>query len=113
MLNAKYTTSAYTANSFKDYTEDTSGYVEDKVKLPYKEVLLTTGATERNCKMNIYDIAGNEYEWTLEKSTNAKLPCTYRGGYYGTYGSEFPASSRRFNRATISNYDYSFRPALY
>ena len=31
-------------------------------------VLLTTGATERNCSRNIYDVAGNVYEWTTESS---------------------------------------------
>ena len=29
-------------------------------------ILLTTGASEYSNKMNIYDLAGNEYEWTLE-----------------------------------------------
>ena len=29
-------------------------------------ILLTTGATERNCSKNIYDVAGNCYEWTTE-----------------------------------------------
>ena len=29
-------------------------------------VLLTTGATERNCSKNIYDVAGNCSEWTTE-----------------------------------------------
>ena len=32
-----------------------------------KSVLLTTGATERNSLLNIYDFAGNVNEWTLEK----------------------------------------------
>ena len=80
---------------------------------PSSGVLLTTGATERNCKMNIYDIAGNEYEWTLERSTNASIPCTVRGGYYRSNGSYSPASYRFSNRTTGSYRDYSFRPALY
>ena len=33
---------------------------------PESRVLLTTGATKRNSKMNIYDLAGNVCEWTLE-----------------------------------------------
>ncbi len=47
---------------------------------PESSVLLTTGATKRNSKMNIYDLAGNVWEWTLEKSTDTSLPCANRGG---------------------------------
>ena len=112
--NGKYTTSPTTANSFKPYTEDTSGYVENSTKLQNKSVLLTTGASSQNCKMNIYDIAGNEYEWTLERSTDADDPCTSRGGYYSVYGTNSPASSRGNYRAPSSrNHFDSFRSALY
>ena len=111
--NGEYTTTPTTANSFKLYTEDTSGYVENKTKLQNKSVLLTTGATERNCKMNIYDIAGNQYEWTLEKTTYASYPCTCRGGGYVIYGSDSPASGRDNGSTTGSNNNGSFRSALY
>ncbi len=40
-----------------DVTKDTS-------------ILLTTGATERNCSKNIYDVAGNCFEWTTESSSS-------------------------------------------
>ena len=112
--NGQYTTSPSTENSLKKYTEDTSGYVENSTKLQNKMLLLTTGANARqNCKMNIYDIAGNEYEWTLEKSTDAGFPCAPRGGYYNLYGTYRPASSRG-SSSTTSSYDfYSFRSALY
>ncbi len=43
---------------------------------------LTTGATNRNSVCNIYDLAGNMYEWTLEYSGKMTTPCTYRGGCY-------------------------------
>ena len=45
---------------------------------------LSTGATTRNMQKNIYDLAGNMYEWTLEKST-AQFPSAMRGGYYRIY----------------------------
>ena len=57
-------------------------------------VLLSTGAVEDNSKMNIYDLAGNVYEWTLEKSTDTGLPCSHRGGNYRYNGSFYPASLR-------------------
>ena len=80
---------------------------------PSSAVLLTMGATERNRKMNIYDIAGNQWEWTLEKSTGAFTPCTYRGGNCNGSGSYNPASSRYGNRTTYSDSNISFRSALY
>ena len=76
-------------------------------------VLLSTGAVEDNSKMNIYDLAGNVYEWTLEKSTLTDYPCAGRGGIYGNYGSDYPASDR-FDGSTSGSYDFmGFRPALY
>ena len=81
---------------------------------PSSAVLLTMGATERNRKMNIYDIAGNEDEWTLEKSTDAFNPCTVRGGHYGSNGSHVPGSYRFYVSTTFSSNSYrSFRSALY
>ena len=80
---------------------------------PASSVLLTTGATERNSKMNIYDLAGNVWEWTLEKSTDTDDPCAYRGGSYGADGSSFPASYRSYNSTSSSHYSLGFRPALY
>ena len=113
-LNAKYTTTPSTANSFKSYTENTIGYVENKTKLQNKSVLLTTGANaSENCKMNIYDIAGNQWEWTLEKSTAASTPCTIRGDSYYSYGSSSPAFYRHFNNTTGNGTNTSFRSALY
>ena len=80
---------------------------------PASIVLLTTGATVRNSKMNIYDLAGNVWEWTLEKGTDTDGPCAYRGGNYDGIGSNGPASDRN-SRSTSNSYsDLGFRPALY
>ena len=80
---------------------------------PASSVLLTTGATVRNSKMNIYDLAGNVWEWTLEKGTDTDGPCAYRGGNYDGIGSNGPASDRN-SRSTSNSYsDLGFRPALY
>ena len=76
--------------------------------------LLTTGASEDTNKMNIYDFAGNEYEWTLEKSTTADIPCSLRGGFYsyGGGGSNFPAASRIAANTTSSS-NIGLRVSLY
>ena len=51
--------------------------------------LLTTGNLNRNCTLNIYDLAGNIMELTLEKK-NVVL----RGGHFTTAGNYRPFSNR-------------------
>ena len=80
---------------------------------PASSVLLTAGASEETKKMNIYDFAGNENEWTLEKASRSNSPCASRGGGYGSTGSSNPASGRSYD-GTTNAYNYiGFRPALY
>ena len=82
-----------------DVTKDTS-------------ILLTTGATERNSSKNIYDVAGNCYEWTTE-ARNASYR-VFRGGNYFYDGSSFPASYRDGSCGPTFSYNgCSFRPLLY
>ena len=56
---AVYDTSNYTLGSFNNVGSKYS-------KTKDTTILLTTGATERNCSKNIYDVAGNCWEWTTE-----------------------------------------------
>ena len=54
-----------------------------------------TGSTATYRRKNIYDIAGNVYEWTLEHATSdASGPCASRGGVHKGSGSYYPASYR-------------------
>ena len=77
-------------------------------------ILLTTGASDICKKMNIYDLAGNVDEWTLEYTAYADYPCVLRGGYYGGNGSDYRASSRYyFGSADYSYYSRGFRSSLY
>ena len=67
-------------------------------------ILLTTGASETCKNQNIYDLAGNVYELTLEYgSRTSGYPCTERGGYCSLNGSKSPASCRACV-ATTDNY---------
>ena len=75
-------------------------------------VLLTTGASEETNKMNIYDFAGNEFEWTLEKSSITSYPCTRRGGRYYN-NSNYPASNRSNDNTTGNGSDIGFRSVFY
>lgn len=48
--------------------------------------ILTTGASKANSINNIYDMAGNTFEITLEKSNDASKLVTLRGGFFEENG---------------------------
>lgn len=58
------------------------------------KVLLSTGASDRNKLLNIYDLGGNVWEYTLEYTGNELKPCVNRGGNYSSVGSTFPISGK-------------------
>jgi len=59
---------------------------------------------------NIYDMAGNLWEWTME-TMNTNSMNVQRGGYYNISASERPAAYR--SAANISANGFGFRLALY
>ena len=75
-------------------------------------ILLTTGATEATNLQNIYDIAGNVCEWTLE-FYDTSYPCVHRGGCYSGRGSSVPAKTRSDNDARIYYRNIGFRVGLW
>jgi len=75
-------------------------------------ILLTTGATEDTKLQNIYDIAGNVWEWTLEFYTTSN-PCVDRGGSYNSDGSKYPAKHRGYSYTSRSDNDVGFRLGLW
>lgn len=84
---------------------------ETIAKAQEMEMLLTSGASERNRKMNIYDFSGNQYEWTLEKSKNNDA--TYRGGYFHKDIDSGPVVYRSQHGITEKYGASGFRIALY
>ena len=76
-------------------------------------ILLTTGASDACKKMNIYDLAGNVSELTLEYTADSDVPCTVRGGSYHNVGSGPPASYRYNLLTTLSVSTYGFRSSLF
>ena len=82
---------------------------------------LSTGASEDFKKYNIYDMAGNMWEWTTEEGTNhppagkasIKAAVT-RGGGFGVNGSVHPVVRADGSGAPSRiNLDISFRVVLY
>ena len=90
--------SSFKAGSYKKESEE--------------EVLLTTGADESFSLMNIYDIAGNVWEWTLDFTTYVNRPCVSRGGAFNGKGT-LTAFSRTDSITEASNYITGFRVSLY
>ena len=136
-------------NNKWNVTNDKAKYNEDGTEwknCPYQKttetgILLTTGASETFAKMNIYDVAGNVFEWTLEGNQNVVVegskeirlaslinnkvssirlagtavsnPCVDGGGDCYSTGSGVPASSR-YNDGVGYYYDcVGFRVTLY
>ena len=77
-----------------------------------QKILLTTGATNIFGKQNIFDLAGNVWEWTLEYSGTTN-PCTIRGGAYESTSSENNANTRSNSYATFAYYSIGFRVSIY
>ena len=77
--------------------DDLSGLVKESKKIAQSNrsnaIILTTGAAEVSKLQNIYDIAGNVWEWTLE-FYNTDDPCVIRVGGIDKSGLERPSIFR-------------------
>ena len=80
---------------------------------PAQSILLSVGASDETKKMNIYDFAGNEWEWTLEHATSCSSSCAYRGGCYYNLSSGNPSSYRNRSDTTTNNSSIGFRSTFY
>ncbi len=106
------------SNTWNAYNIPTENYVDANAKKLVQSslgngILLTTGAVDQNSLVNIYEIAGNVWEWTLEHTSSSDDPCALRGGGYNNAGSNNPASYRYYNGKTNSYNDIGFRLSLY
>ena len=84
-------------------------YIGDSQRTtPIKDRPELTGSVARDVSKNIYDLAGNCMEWTMEAyDANARV---VRGGVYGY---AFPISDRLNSGPTGYGNGVSFRPTLY
>lgn len=74
-------------------------------------ILLTTGADDRFKAKNIFDLAGNVSEWTME--ANSSTNRVNRGGSCELDGTTNPATMRSSKEPNFSYCGVGFRPALY
>ena len=97
----------YSTNYGETYT------TVDKIYTKKGGIVLTTGATERNMVLNIYDIAGNLSEWTLEKNATdeSNSYVALRGGYINS-GTGYLAQHGS-NPASASYNTFSARPTIF
>ena len=70
----------------------------------------TAGFNENWKVKNIYDLAGNVWEWTSEANGSYFI---IRGGSYLSDGSDNPVSFRNNFNASYTNGNLGFRPRLY
>ena len=75
-------------------------------------VLLTTGASERNKALNIYDFAGNVHEWTLGYIPS-NTPPSFRGGPYDGTGTMYTVWSYLHVSSDTSIPKIGFRVTMY
>ena len=96
-------------SSTYSYTVGLSSTSKSAPQTTGTNILKATNKIDKQC--NIFDMAGNCFEWTTETSSNSYNPCVTRGGTYDN-------SSGHTNYRTNSNTSYansyhSFRPLLY
>ena len=72
---------------------------------------IPTGSTEYTKANNIYDLAGNMCDWTMEARRTSYRVC--RGGGYYYVGTNYPASDRYYYSPTVSPSDVGTRATLY
>lgn len=104
------TTAQYT-DTTNVKTGNWTAITSDKSKTSSASYLLTTGASDTFKVKNIFDLAGNVSEWTMEAGSSARR--VSRGGDCGDNGSSTPASLRDSNLPSDSDDNLGCRLALY
>ena len=94
------------STNWGNYANSTFNYMisDDKVvnKNQNESLRIPTGSTEYSRANNIYDLAGNVWEWTIESFSNFRIP---KGGSYYNDGEDFYSSISSNNYPT-DTYDY-------
>ena len=88
------------------YNSKVTGNDGTEIKAINKGVLLNTGVTEYTMANNIYDLAGNLFEYSMEY---------YSNGYNALRGNYYSSNSSAINRNYVNSLavNAGFRPSLY
>lgn len=102
------------SDNLKSIVSDSTGkgnYYDSENQNEWKGRLAKTGSSTDYEIKNIYDLAGNAREWTMESyGSNLRIR---RGGYYNNSGFDGPVSDRAFGNPMDEFYFNSFRICLY
>ena len=90
-------------------TDGESSRSESAPQTTGTNILKVTSKVDKQC--NIFDMAGNCWEWTTETHSDSSYPCVLRGGIYSY--SDFYTSNRNNGNTSRGNSYNSFRPLLY
>jgi type II secretory pathway pseudopilin PulG len=107
------TTMKWVQNSGKSVTDSRAwGNYTDSISPANvgNATLRTTGYSNNWQAKNIYDLAGNVWEWTNEIYSSRRI---HRGGAYDVFGSSDPAAYRYNGGVASTNTDIGFRVVLY
>ena len=108
--SSKFTITSMNAQKLNSNESNYSAIAQNQVKNANEGILLTTGASDTNKILNIYDLAGNQFEMTLEHSKTDEYPTTVRGGQSGDAGY---LSSHDYVEYNIGYKNISFRPTIF
>ena len=92
------------------YSQTKGKATDSKLSNTGLSILKETSAVDKQC--NIYDMAGNCYEWSTETNNVSNSPCLGRGGNYNSSTSS-PSSRNITSSASSAIAMISFRPVLY
>ena len=109
----EYSTYNKSTSTFEEWNEIPENYTKPSSGNE-NMILLMTGIVDRNSKLNIYDLAGNSCEFTLEKNGNDNRSiCVSRGGDCNRSGLGYSASYR--DKITTAWYwgGLGFRSTIY
>ena len=98
------------STSWGNYVNATFEYINSNGDIVTKDIgkgtIIPTGSTEYTKANNIYDLAGNVWDWTMESFYTYYKG--WRGGQYYFNGYDRPSSNRNYNIPTALNKDVRF-----